>query len=206
MNKVNSEEKTKWDLYHEYEGLDKILTAQKPWSDEAGAPVHDEMLFIVFHQIYELWFKQILFEMDDIQNRLDNDIVDDRDMKPILSYLGRIVEIFKQLLNMIDVLETMPPQSFVDFRQHLKTASGFQSWQFLLVELRLGLRREDRIPVFGGEFDKDLRDESRAAIKKAEETPSLYEQIDRWLARTPFINQDDYTFWEEYRTAVHQML
>jgi len=197
--------KLPWDQYHEYEGLDKILTAQKLRSAEAGNPVHDEMLFIVFHQIYELWFKQILFELDDIQQRFSSDVVDDRDMQPILCYLHRIVEIFQTLVRMIDVLETMPPQSFVDFRQYLGTGSGFQSWQFRIIELRLGLRRQDRIPVFHGEFDKDLRSESREAIRNAENSPSLYDQIDKWLSRTPFVNRDDYKFWEEYRKAVHKM-
>ncbi len=200
------DEKTPWDLYHDYEGLDKILTAQQPWSAENGnPPVHDEMLFIIFHQIYELWFKQILFELDDIQDRLSRDIVDDRDMQPILTYLNRIAEITRQLVGMIDVLETMPPQSFVDFRRYLKTASGFQSWQFRLVELRLGLRREDRIPVFEGAFDDGFRAESKAAIRQAESRPSLYEQVDEWLARTPFVAHEDYTFWQEYRAAVHKM-
>lgn len=200
-----SNEKSKWDLYHDYEGLDQILKAQNPWSNAAGDPVHDEMLFIVFHQVYELWFKQILFEMDDIQKRFANDVVDDRDMQPILTYLNRIVEILRHIVGMIDILETMPPQSFVDFRQYLKTASGFQSWQFRLIETRLGLRRTERIPVFHGEFDADLRAESKQAIINAEQKPTLYDQIDQWLSRTPFVNDEDYKFWEEYRNAVYKM-
>ncbi len=194
-----------WDQYHEYEELDKILTAQKLRSEEAGAPAHDEMLFIIFHQVYELWFKQILFEMDDIQQRFSAEIVDDRDMQPILRYLNRIYEILRNLINMIDILETMPPQAFVDFRQYLGTASGFQSWQFRLIETRLGLRRENRIPVFHGEFDADLANESRKRIHEAESSPSLYDQMDRWLSRTPFIDWQDYKFWEEYRGAVYKM-
>ncbi|MCB9991631.1 MAG: tryptophan 2,3-dioxygenase [Rhodospirillales bacterium] len=197
--------KEPWDQYHDYEGLDKILTAQTMRSAEAGNPVHDEMLFIIFHQVYELWFKQILFEMDDIQRRLANDIVDDRDMQPILQYLNRIVVIFRNMLNMIDILETMPPQAFVDFRQYLSTASGFQSWQFRLIEVRLGLKREDRIPVFHADFDHDLSEQSKAHIRNAEDAPSLYDQIDRWLSRTPFTEWQDYKFWEEYRGAVYKM-
>lgn len=196
----------KWDLYHEYENLDKILTAQTPWSTQAGDPVHDEMLFQLFHQVYELWFKQILFEMDDVQNRFSNEIVDDRDIQPILIYLNRIAEILKHVVSMLDILETMPPQSFVDFRGYLKTASGFQSWQFRLIETRLGLRREERIPVFSGEFDDLLRAESQKAIRDAEKHPSLYEQIDRWLSRTPFVNSGNYKFWNSYRESVNKML
>ena len=198
--------KTHWDQYSEYEALDKILTAQHPRSDAAGNPIHDEMLFIVFHQIYELWFKQILFELDDIQERFAKNPVDDRDMQPIVAHLSRIVLIFRQLVSMIDVLETMPPQAFVDFRQYLGTASGFQSWQFRLIETRLGLRREDRIPVFHADFDHELKAESQKQIRAAEKNPSLFELLDTWLARTPFVDFENYKFWNEYRAAVHKML
>lgn len=198
--------KAAWDQYDEYLCLDNILDAQKPLSDAAGAPAHDEMLFIQFHQIYELWFKQILFELDDIQKRFSADIMNDKDMQPILHYLSRIVEIFKHLESMIDILETMPPQSFVDFREHFGTASGFQSLQFRLIETRLGLLRENRLSVFHGEFDKDLQDASKQAIKKAETSDSLYVQLDTWLSRTPFVELGAYNFWDEYRGAVHAML
>ncbi len=195
-----------WDQYHDYEGLDKLLTAQNLRSDKAGNPVHDEMLFIIFHQVYELWFKQILFELDDIQERFSSNVVDDRDMQPVLGYLNRIAKILHNLVSMMDILETMPPQAFVDFRQYLGTASGFQSWQFRLVEMRLGLRREDRVSVFHGEFDDELRAESKKTIKDAEKYPSLFDQIDGWLSRTPFIDNQDYKFWEEYRNAIHNIL
>jgi tryptophan 2,3-dioxygenase len=194
-----------WDQYSEYEELDKLLSAQKPRSLEAGNMIHDEMLFIVFHQVYELWFKQILFELDDIQRRFSNDIVDDRDMLPILTYLNRIVEIFKNLVGMIDILETMPPQSFIDFREYLGTASGFQSWQFRLIEVRLGLRREDRLSIFHGEYDDDLKDESKQKIKSAEQSHSLFDQIDGWLSRTPFVDIEEYEFIDTYKQAVYSL-
>lgn len=198
--------KPAWDQYSEYLHLDKILDAQAPLSDSAGAPAHDEMLFIHFHQVNELWFKQILFEMSDIQKRFSSDILDDKDMQPILHQLSRIVDIFKHLESMIDILETMPPQSFVDFREYFGTASGFQSLQFRLIEVQLGLKREDRLPVFHGQFDKDLKELSKKAIKNAESMPSLYDLLEGWLARTPFVNLDEYNFWNEYRSAVHAML
>ena len=197
--------KAPWDQYGEYLGLDKVLSAQHPRSVAAGQGSHDEMLFIQFHQVYELWFKQILYELDDIQARLSGKVVDESDMQPIMIYLGRIVEIFKQTESMVDVLETMPPQSFVDFREHLGTASGFQSLQFRLIETRLGLQRKDRLSVFHGQFDDNLQPASREAIAKAEKHPSLFESLDSWLSRTPFVNLGDYTFWKSYRTAVMGM-
>ncbi len=194
-----------WDQYGDYLGLDKILTAQHPRSTAAGHPAHDELLFIQFHQVYELWFKQILFELDDVITRLSGDTVDEHDMQPITTYLGRIVEIFKQTESMVDVLETMPPQSFVDFREYLGTASGFQSAQFRLIETRLGLERKQRLCVFHGEFDDNLCPASKGAIAQAETRPTLFQSLDSWLSRTPFVNLGDYTFWKEYRAAVHVM-
>lgn len=197
--------KPAWDQYSDYLRLDKILGAQEPLSDKAGKPAHDEMLFIQFHQINELWFKQILFELDDIQTRFFGALVDDRDMQPITHYLARIVSIFKNLEGMIDILETMPAQSFIDFREHFGTASGFQSLQFRLIETRLGLLRDKRQPVFHGQFDENLKESSKHAIHAAEKAGSLHDQLENWLARTPFVALGRYSFWDEYRAAVHRM-
>lgn len=198
-------DKLPWDQYGNYLHLDKVLDAQKPLSAAAGNPVHDEMLFIQFHQIYELWFKQILFELDDVIGRLSGEVVSDTDMQPIVSYLGRIVHIFKQMESMVDVLETMPPQSFNDFREYLGTASGFQSRQFRLIETRLGLLRKNRLCVFHTQFDEQLCPQSREDIQAAEKTPTLFDQLDNWLSRTPFVNVGGYAFWNEYRAAVHAL-
>lgn len=197
--------KENWDQYSNYLRLDLLLQAQEPWSFKSKTPGHDEMLFVVFHQVYELWFKQILFELDDIQTRLSAPVVHDNDMQPIMSGLSRIVDILNLLVRQIDILETMTPQGFIDFREHLKTASGFQSWQFRLIETRLGLRREDRIPVFHAEFDAQLSDDSRKAISMAESVPSLFELLDKWLSRTPFVAMGNYKFGDEYRAAVGKL-
>ncbi len=106
---------------------------------------------------------------------------------------------------MVDVLETMPPQSFVDFREHLGSASGFQSAQFRLIETRLGLERKSRLCVFHGQFDDNLIEQSKKDIKAMEAKPTLYQSLDNWLSRTPFVKVGDYTFWKEYRSAVQAM-
>lgn len=193
-----------WDQYGHYLQLEKILGAQTPWS--APTPAHDETLFIVFHQIYELWFKQVLFELDDVRSRFTGPVVNDRDLQPILSRLERIAAIFRLLVRQIDVLETMTPQDYTDFRGHLKTASGFQSWQFRLIEAKMGLRREDRLKVFHKDFDDSLDPGKKSQIKAAEDNSSLHDLLDLWLARTPFIDSGDYQFWTAYRAAVHDML
>lgn len=199
--------KEPWDLYGVYLQLDKVLGAQEPWSAKVGHPAHDEMLFIIFHQVYELWFKQILFELDDVEKRMSGTTLEDRDLLPVLKNLDRVAAIMRMLVKQLDILETMTGQDFTDFREHLKTASGFQSWQFRLMETKLGLRREDRLPVFHGEFDANLCPMSRKAIHEmGENHPSLFTLIDGWLARTPFIERSDYKFWDSYRAAVHEML
>lgn len=194
-----------WDQYGSYLQIDKVLGAQTPLSTASGNHVHDEMLFIQFHQVYELWFKQILFELDDVLTRLSAPVVRECDMQPVLTYLDRVVKILRQTEDMVDVLETMPPQSFIDFREYLGTASGFQSAQFRLIETRLGLKRPQRLCVFHGQFDANLREETRAAIASAEKQPNLFDTLDSWLARTPFVHFHGYEFWDDYRGAVHGM-
>jgi tryptophan 2,3-dioxygenase len=195
-----------WDQYGDYLALDSLLGAQAPRSHAAGAPAHDEMLFIVYHQVCELWFRQILFELDDIDRRFSRDIVDDRDMQPILAQIDRVTGILRLVVNQTDILETMTPQSFIDFREHLSSASGFQSLQFRLIETRLGLRRDERIPVFHGSFDAQLSERSRKSIEDAESRPSLFELLDGWLSRTPFTTLGEYRFQDAYKKAVHAIL
>lgn len=125
--------------YREYLRLDDILNAQHPMSQRYGNLVHDEHLFIVVHQTYELWFKQIIFELDSIIEIFAKPIVDDRCLLVIVSRLQRINQIWKLLNEQISILESMAPTDFLDFRGYLTTASGFQSLQFRVVENKLGL-------------------------------------------------------------------
>src|ERR671931_1002482 len=114
--------------YTSYLALDEILGAQRPRSDE-----HDEMLFIVIHQVYELWFKQLLHELGHLQRRLE------RGEGPrALATVRRILTILKKVVAQIDVLETMTPSQFPTFRARLDASSGFQSSQFRELEAVLG--------------------------------------------------------------------
>lgn len=191
-----------WDQYSEYLNLDPVLTSLKPCSDAAGHPERDERLFIRFHQIYEIWFAQILDELNDLQTRLSAPTIAERQMEHILADIDRINKIMTVIEEQMPVLETMEAQTFVNFREYFGTASGFQSWQFRLIETRLGLRRDERIPVFHGHFDENLKEESRRRIKDAESIPSLFDLIDSWLSRTPFIAWGAYDFRDAYRNAV----
>jgi tryptophan 2,3-dioxygenase len=121
--------------YSGYLKLDRLLDLQEPQSDPAE---HDEMLFIVIHQVYELWFKQVLHELDGLKVQLS-----EGDLFGALSTFKRFRMILKTLVGQLDVLETMTPVSFTAFRDRLDTASGFQSTQFREVEFALGYKRPE---------------------------------------------------------------
>lgn len=118
--------------YSSYLALDELLSCQRPRS---AGPEHDEMLFIVIHQVYELWFRQLLHELDFLANRLEA-----ADLPAVLATFKRILTIWKVQVAQIDILETMTPVSFLSFRSRLEAASGFQSPQFRELEVLLGKR------------------------------------------------------------------
>jgi tryptophan 2,3-dioxygenase len=118
--------------YTTYLKVDELLSLQKPLSD---GPEHDELLFITIHQVYELWFQQILHELRALQPALEVG-----DTHRCLALLGRVRSIMKTCVQQIDVLETMTPLQFTSFRDRLSSASGFQSAQFREVEAVLGRR------------------------------------------------------------------
>lgn len=119
--------------YASYLKTDELLSIQQPLS---AGPEHDEMLFIIIHQVYELWFKQILHELERLQS-----VLEENDTPSALATLKRILTILKTLVSQVDVLETITPVSFSSFRSRLESASGFQSAQFREVEFLLGHKR-----------------------------------------------------------------
>src|SRR5438876_6444211 len=119
--------------YANYLDLEKLLTLQKPRSTPAE---HDEMLFIIIHQTYELWFKQLLHEFEKIKRDFSAG-----DLFGAIHSFKRTRTIMKTLVQQVDILETMTPSSFSSFRDRLETASGFQSVQFREIEFVLGYKR-----------------------------------------------------------------
>jgi tryptophan 2,3-dioxygenase len=116
--------------YGTYLRLDDLLSCQRPLTD-----VHDEMLFVVIHQVYELWFKQTLYETELLQRRLEGG-----DGAGAVATARRIAKILKTVVGQMDVLETMTPQQFARFRPDLGSSSGFQSTQFRRIEAVYGRR------------------------------------------------------------------
>lgn len=193
-------------LYGEYLMLDKVLGAQRLLSEKNKEPVHDEHLFIITHQAYELWFKQIIFELDSIRN-IFSEVLEETQTLEILKRLNRIVLILKVLVDQVMILETMTPLDFMDFRNYLRPASGFQSLQFRLLENKLGVKAEHRVKynknytkVFGNDEDA-LRQ-----IELSESQPSLALLVERWLERTPGLEVEGFNFWGKYQRAVNLLL
>jgi tryptophan 2,3-dioxygenase len=161
--------------YGSYLALDQVLGAQRPRSDE-----HDELLFIVIHQVYELWFKQLLHELAHAQTLLEAG-----DTPHALRTLRRILTILKVAVAQIDVLETMSPREFSSFRDRLDAASGFQSAQFRELEAVLG-RRDPAVFHHYPEASA-----ARAAIEAAMARPSLFDSYLAYLDRNGFEVGDD---------------
>ncbi len=191
--------------YSNYLQLNKILDAQSLRSEEFGHPAHDEHLFIVVHQTYELWFKQILFEIESVRKLFDTDSVDESNMGTAVARLHRVIEIEKVLIDQIRILETMTPLDFLDFRDYLYPASGFQSAQFRLVENKLGLKKEKRLNYSDKPYSKAFEGKEYQDVLDAENQPSIFELVERWLERTPFLKTDQFDFWQKYKSAAEEM-
>lgn len=187
--------------YGDYLRLDAILAAQEP---ETAA--HDEMLFIVVHQAYELWFRQILHEMDYVERLFAQAPLPGEDLSRLVASLTRQHEIWKLLVGQIAVLETMTPAGFLEFRDALFPASGFQSVQFRIIEARLGLAEGTRVALDEKAVEERLAEPDRARLRDARGRPTLLAQLDAWLARTPFLDWGGVTFREAFAQAVRAML
>ncbi len=192
--------------YGSYLQLDRILQSQVLKSSENGKTVHDEMLFIIIHQTYELWFKQILHELDSVLDMFRGNYVQEENFGIVVARFDRIIEIQKLLVNQISILETMTPMDFLEFRDLLTPSSGFQSVQFRLIENKLGMRAEDRIQYGKQRYNQFLDEADAECVLKSENEPSLFELLENWLERTPFLQMDEFNFWESYQSAVKDMV
>jgi len=192
--------------YDEYLKLTQLLSAQERVSEAKGRAAHDEMLFIIIHQVYELWFKQILFELKSILTVYNQNPVPEGSMAQVVRGLNRINEIFRILVQQVTVLETMTPFDFLDFRDDLYPASGFQSLQFRILETKLGLSSSKRIQFAGSNYLNHLPADQRTIIEAEMKEPSLKESLETWLERTPFVSEGTFEFWSQYSAAVKKMI
>jgi len=167
-----SDEQIHWDLTHalsysQYLGLDKLLDAQRPLSYE-----HDEMLFIIIHQVSELWMKLCLHELNTVVDCVRRD-----DLGPTFKRLARVSTIQQQLLQAWDVLATITPYDYSAFRNTLGRSSGFQSTQYRLLEFLIGNKNAELIEVFRTDPS------AYEMLERALRAPSLYDEVLRLLSR-----------------------
>ena len=191
------------DLYYsDYIELDRILNSQHPRSFESLEEGNDEMLFIIIHQVYELWFKQILFELDLVRQIFIQDRINDNsdDLSKVAQKLKRIGKILELINQQVSILETMTALDFLEFRNVLLPASGFQSKQFRLIEAKLGLKMEQR---YKKEYYRHTRRGSLSEVDlqevdQAENEPTLKELIIHWLERMPYLDEQ---YWSDYKQS-----
>jgi tryptophan 2,3-dioxygenase len=155
--------------YSGYLKIDELLSLQQPRSE---GPEHDELLFIVIHQVYELWFKELLHEFDRVALLLTAD-----ESHRAQHVLKRILTILKVMVAQLDILETMTPLEFLSFRARLEAASGFQSDQFRQVEFVLGAKSEAAM----GRFPEGSR--AHDALRRRYGAPTLWDAFLHYLAR-----------------------
>lgn len=166
---------------------------------------HDEMLFLIIHQTFELWFKQVLYELRAVTAMFQQPVLKETETTRVLHHLSRVTTILKLAIQQFDVLETMTPLDFMAFRDFLYPASGFQSYQFRLLENLLGMDPKRRIRYQNGAYHSHLSPEHQKIVLESEEAPTLLSGVQRWLERTPFVHLDNYDFLTEYRAAVVAM-
>ena len=131
--------------YSGYLQLDNLLKLQDGPQGHSPSPSNDEMHFIITHQTFELWFKQIRIELNEVHGYLSKELVREETLPAMVEHLERVIEIFRLLANQWKVMETLSPQGFLAFRDRLGTSSGFESWQMRAIEMRLGLEQEQRV-------------------------------------------------------------
>ncbi|UAA37780.1 tryptophan 2,3-dioxygenase [Paraneptunicella aestuarii] len=193
--------------YGEYLKLDKLLSAQEMESSKYNdKPAHEEMLFVIVHQVYELWFKQILHELSTVIDIFAQEEVKDDQLTLVVHRLKRVLAIQDLLNDQIGVMETMTPQEFLEFRDYLVPASGFQSIQFKILEISLGLKTNYRIEFDKQSFYMRLKPEHREFLEKLESQDSLLELVEKWLERMPFLEFENFDFWRHYRDATNDMM
>ena len=192
--------------YNEYLGLDKILNAQKPLSSGDNNEAHEEMLFIIIHQTYELWFKQIIHEIESVMLMLGEEKIDEENVGLVVGRFDRVNKILDVLAQQLDILETMTALDFLDFRNYLSPASGFQSHQFRKIEVMLGLKIENRHHFGGCPYHNQFSEDKKKEMLSLEENASLFSLVECWLERIPFLEMKNFNFIDQYKYSVMNML
>uniref|UniRef100_A0A8C8MMN0 tryptophan 2,3-dioxygenase n=1 Tax=Oncorhynchus tshawytscha TaxID=74940 RepID=A0A8C8MMN0_ONCTS len=181
-------------IYGDYLQLDKVVTAQVLQSELKGNKIHDEHLFIVTHQ--ELIFKMVMLHQ----------VRDERNMLKVNTRIHRIVMIFRLLVDQFSVLETMTALDFYDFREYLSPASGFQSLQFRLLENKIGVPDNLRVPYNRRHYRDNFKGHESEMLLSSENEPCLLKLVEKWLERTPGLEGDGFNFWKKLEANIFEGL
>lgn len=179
--------------YWDYLQLDRLLALQGGLTREEGAIDGEEVLFITVHQVFELWFKLVLRELRAARDLFGHAVVHEQQLSGAVASLRRIQTIFRTAANHFEVVETIGLREYLEFRDKLMPASGFQSYQLRQVEILFGLEESARVPLGAQaghlaalrEPDGSEGPALRAVQAQLADRPTLKDAIDAWLARTP---------------------
>ncbi|MHA2248768.1 MAG: tryptophan 2,3-dioxygenase family protein [Candidatus Kariarchaeaceae archaeon] len=178
-------------LYWDYLQLNNLLSLQEGLNDQ---PSVDEMHFIIVHQVFELWFKQIIAELRYVRDTMGTSRVNEESIPIVVHHIKRVNKILELASRHFDVMETLTPQEFLQIREKLGTASGFQSFQMREIELILGLDNEERKAyghsdptnyILDVSITSSMQEAVSARIKRAKKDKSVRSVIHEWLFRTP---------------------
>lgn len=186
--------------YAEYLQVKELLELQEPLS-----AAHDETLFIINHQTHELWFKQMIHELDSIISLLKMDNVPEPEVQQAVHRLKRFTLIQQALIDQIKILETMTPMDFLEFRDILSPASGFQSLQFRLLQIKLGSPSFKRF-MTDKMFNTRLRADDKKKLAEIVEEPSLFDLIEKWLERMPFTSLESFDYWKIFKEHMSSLI
>ena len=186
--------------YADYLKTEELLELQKPLSQ-----AHDETLFIINHQTHELWFKQLIHELDSIITTLNQDHVPETDIQKVVHRLDRFTLIQQALIDQIKILETMTPMDFLEFRDVLSPASGFQSLQFRVLQIKLGSPSFRRF-MSDKMFNTRLEQSDRQKLEEIVEEASFFDVVEKWLERMPFTSLESFDYWKSFKEHMNYLI
>lgn len=186
--------------YESYLKIVTLLDCQTPTSSEQL-----EVLFILVHQVFELWFKQVIADLNGTRNALLEPVTGSR-LLTMNKQMERSVMIFKLVIQQFAILETMSPMEFMNFRGYLTGGSGFQSLQFRLIEIKLGVKDEGRLLCAGKSYKESFNLQQKGEMQTAQEEPTLIEALQSWLEKTPGLNDFGMDFVNQFREKVKNWL
>uniref|UniRef100_H2YYY6 Tryptophan 2,3-dioxygenase n=1 Tax=Ciona savignyi TaxID=51511 RepID=H2YYY6_CIOSA len=186
--------------------LPRILSSQYLQSSRGNKiPVHDEHLFIVTHQTFELWFKQIIHEVDSVRQIFADAYLEERNMLLLISRITRVSDILQEIIKKKKKSLALTVMVFYQTLPYLQNGSGFQSLQFRLMEIKLGMTDELRVQYNQQHYMNVFFGEEKEKLKRAVSEKNLFELVNGWLERTPGLEANGFDFFDKFKCSVQAM-